>query len=203
MSGRTVNFGFSKHELEKRLTEATMLKQIVATAGAPLEPVTVLKVICAELIEVVGVQHAGFARLNEGEKTLTIVSEYGETKSGSLGVQIALEESEISRLVIACRQPIAVLDAQNDPRMGSGREAAEAFGVVSMLLVPIVAGERVVGTLGLDSYVPREFNAHEIEIVQAASAAAAPLLENAELFEQLRAELHQRQQTEAELRRSR
>jgi diguanylate cyclase (GGDEF)-like protein/PAS domain S-box-containing protein len=203
MNPDTPKTGFDKLELEKRLTEATMLKHIVATAGAPLEPVTVLNVICAELIEVVGVQHAGFARLNEDAETLTIISEFGEAKAGSLGAQIVLEDSEISQLVIARRQPIAVLDAQNDPRMGSGREAAKAFGVESMLIVPIVAGRRVVGTLGLDSYLRREFNQFEIEIVQAASAAAAPLLENAELFDQLRAELRHRQQTETELRRSR
>jgi diguanylate cyclase (GGDEF)-like protein/PAS domain S-box-containing protein len=203
MNPETPKIGFDKLELEKRLTEATMLKHIVATAGAPLEPITVLNVICAELIEVVAVQHAGFARLNEDGEALTIISEFGEAKEGSLGAQILLEESEISQLVISRRQPIGVLDAQNDPRMGSGREAAKAFGVASMLIVPIIAGRRVVGTLGLDSYVQREFNEHEIEIVQAASAAAAPLLENAELFDQLRAELRHRQQTEAELRRSR
>jgi diguanylate cyclase (GGDEF)-like protein/PAS domain S-box-containing protein len=203
MNYETPKAGFDKLELEKRLTEATMLKHIVATAGAPLEPITVLNVICAELIEVVGVQHAGFARLNEDGEALTIISEFGEAKEGSLGAQILLEDSEISQLVISRRQPIGVLDAQNDPRMGSGREAAKAFGVASMLIVPIIAGRRVVGTLGLDSYVQREFNQHEIQIVQAASAAAAPLLENAELFDQLRAELRHRQQTEAELRRSR
>lgn len=194
--------GFNQLELEKRLTDATMLKHIVATAGAPLEPVTVLNVICAELIEVVGAQHAGFARLNEGNETLTVISEFGQGDAGSLGAQIALEGNEITQLVISRRSPVAVLDAQNDPRMGAGREAAKAFGVVSMLIVPIIAGHRVVGTLGLDSYTKREFNEFEIEIIKSASQAAAPLLENAELFDQLRSELRYRQRTEVELRRS-
>ncbi len=195
--------GFNKLELERRLTEATMLKHIVATAGAPLEPVIVLNVICAELIEVVGVQHAGFARLNDDGEALTIISEFRSGNTGNLGAQIPLENNEVTQLVISRRQPVAVLDAQNDPRMGAGREAAKAFGVASMLIVPIISGRRVIGTLGLDSYLPREFNEHEIEIIQSASAAAAPLLENAELFDQLRAELRYRQQTETELRRSR
>ena len=194
--------GFNQLELEKRLTDATMLKHIVATAGAPLEPVTVLNVICAELIEVVGAQHAGFARLNEDGEALTIISEFGQAEAGSLGAQIALEGNEITQLVISRRSPVAVLDAQNDPRMGAGREAAKAFGVVSMLIVPIIAGHRVVGTLGLDSYTRREFNEFEIEIIKSASQAAAPLLENAELFDQLRSELRYRQRTEVELRRS-
>ena len=103
--------GFNQLELEKRLTDATMLKHIVATAGAPLEPVTVLNVICAELIEVVGAQHAGFARLNEGNETLTVISEFGQGDAGSLGAQIALEGDEITQLVISRRSPVAVLDA--------------------------------------------------------------------------------------------
>jgi hypothetical protein len=64
----------SKSELERRLREATMLKQIVATSGAPLEPLTVLNVICSELVSVVGVQHAGFARMSEDRHYLTVCS---------------------------------------------------------------------------------------------------------------------------------
>ncbi|MDX2003716.1 MAG: GAF domain-containing protein [Meiothermus sp.] len=193
----------SRRELDKRLKEATMLKQIVATSGAPLDPLTVLNVICSELTAVVGVQHAGFARLDEDGRFLTIVSEFGNNKSEGGGGRIPLEGNEVSLQVMRERKPLAVLDAQNDPRMGGGREAAKRFGVVSMLLVPILAGDRVLGTLGLDSYEPREFGADEIEIVQAASSAAAPLLENAQLFQQLRAELAERKRAEWELRQSR
>jgi diguanylate cyclase (GGDEF)-like protein/PAS domain S-box-containing protein len=193
----------SKHELDRRLKEATMLKQIVSTAGAPLEPVTVLNVICAELVEVVGVEHAGFARLDDDGQALTVVSEFGLRGAINLGLQIGLEGNEITKQVISTRQPIGVFDAQNDPRMGVGREATRAYGLSSLLIVPIISGERVVGTLGLDSFEPREFNQNEIDLVVSASRAAAPLLENAQLFERLRVELVERTRTEDELRRSR
>jgi diguanylate cyclase (GGDEF)-like protein/PAS domain S-box-containing protein len=193
----------SKHELDRRLKEATMLKQIVSTAGAPLEPVTVLNVICAELVEVVGVEHAGFARLDDDGQALTVVSEFGLRGTINLGLRIGLEGNEITKEVLETRQPIGVLDAQNDPRMGAGREATRAYGLSSLLIVPIIAGEKVVGTLGLDSFEPREFNQNEIDLVVSASRAAAPLLENAQLFERLRVELVERTRTEDELRRSR
>lgn len=193
----------SKKELDRRLKEATMLKQIVATSGAPLDPLTVLNVICSELTAVVGVQHAGFARLSEDGRYLTIISEFGAGQARNTHDRISLEGNEISLQVMRERKPVSVLDAQNDPRMGAGREVAKRFGVVSMLLVPILAGDRVLGTLGLDSYEPREFSSDEIEIVMAASRAAAPLLENAQLFEQLRSELAERKRAEWELRQSR
>ncbi len=200
---RPSSSNLSKPELERRLREATMLKQIVSTAGAPLEPVTVLNVICAELVEVVGVEHAGFARLNDDGQALTIVSEFGLRGEINLGLRIGLEGNDITKQVLKTRQPIAVLDAQNDPRMGEGREATRAYGLSSLLIVPIIAGEKVVGTLGLDSYEPRKFNSAEIDLVVSASRAAAPLLENAQLFERLRVELVERTRTEEELRRSR
>lgn len=193
----------SKKELDRRLKEATMLKQIVATSGAPLDPLTVLNVICSELTAVVGVQHAGFARLGEDGRYLTIVSEFGGGQARNTHDRIPLEGNEVSLEAMRDRKPVAVFDAQNDPRMGGGREAAKRFGVVSMLLVPILAGDRVLGTLGLDSYQPREFGPDEIEIVKAASSAAAPLLENAQLFEQMRNELAERKRAEWELRQSR
>ncbi len=193
----------TRKELDRRLKEATMLKQIVATAGAPLDPLTVLNVICSELTAVVGVQHAGFARLDETGQYLVIVSEYGAGQARNTNDRIPLEGNQISLEVMRDRKPVSVLDAQNDPRMGGGREAAKRFGVVSMLLVPILAGDRVLGTLGLDSYEPREFGPDEIDIVKAASSAAAPLLENAQLFQQLREELAERKRAEWELRQSR
>ncbi len=193
----------SKKELDRRLKEATMLKQIVATSGAPLDPLTVLNVICSELTAVVGVQHAGFARLSEDGRYLTIVSEFGAGEARNTHDRIPLEGNEISLQVLRERKPVSVPDAQNDPRMGAGREVAKRFGVVSMLLVPILAGDRVLGTLGLDSYEPRDFSPDEIEIVMAASRATAPLLENAQLFEQLRSELAERKRAEWELRQSR
>ncbi|RIH87176.1 diguanylate cyclase domain-containing protein [Calidithermus roseus] len=193
----------SKSELERRLREATMLKQIVATSGAPLEPLTVLNVICSELVAVVGVQHAGFARMSEDGHYLTVVAEFGLEHRTGLNERIPLKGNVITQKVIKTRKPIAVLDAQNDPRMGAGREAAKHFGVVSMLIVPILAGERVVGTLGLDSYEPRRFGRNEIALVEAVSRAASPLLENAHLFDQLKSELAERQRAEEELRKSR
>lgn len=197
------NKPISRKELDRRLKEATMLKQIVATSGAPLDPLTVLNVICSELTSVVGVQHAGFARLDESGQYLAIVSEYGAGQARNTHDRIPLEGNDVSIEVMRDRKPVSVLDAQNDPRMGEGREAAKRFGVVSMLLVPILAGDRVLGTLGLDSYEPREFGPDEIDIVKAASSAAAPLLENAQLFQQLREELAERKRAEWELRQSR
>ncbi|RIH89238.1 putative diguanylate cyclase YegE [Calidithermus terrae] len=193
----------SKSELERRLREATMLKQIVATSGAPLEPLTVLNVICSELVEVVGVQHAGFARMSEDGQYLTVVAEFGGEHRTGLNDRIPLKGNVITQKVIKTRRPVAVLDAQNDPRMGAGREAARHFGVVSMLIVPILAGDRVVGTLGLDSYEPRRFGRSEVALVEAVSRAASPLLENAHLFDQLKTELAERQRAEEELRKSR
>lgn len=193
----------SSQELQRRLSEATMLRQIVATSGAPLDPLTVLNVICSELTEVVAVQHAGFARMAEDGSHLTIVSEYGSGVARNSHERISLEGNLATLQVLQTREPLSITDAQNDPLMGPGREVAKAFGVVSMLLVPIVAGDKVIGTLGLDSYSPRQFTAEEIELVQAASSAAAPLLENAQLFEQLRNELAERQRAEWELRQSR
>ncbi|GIW38060.1 MAG: hypothetical protein KatS3mg074_458 [Meiothermus sp.] len=200
---RSPSTSVSKKELDRRLKEATMLKQIVATSGAPLDPLTVLNVICSELTAVVGVQHAGFARLSEDGRYLTIVSEFGAGQARNTHDRISLEGNEITLEVMRERKPVSVPDAQHDPRMGAGREVAKRFGVVSMLLVPILAGDRVLGTLGLDSYEPREFSLDEIEIVMAASRAAAPLLENAQLFEQLRSELAERKRAEWELRQSR
>jgi GAF domain-containing protein len=55
--------------------------------------------------------------------------------------------------------------------------------VASILLLPITAGDRVVGTLGIDSRTVRTFSPDEIALAASATTAAAQVLDKARLLE--------------------
>ena len=62
--------------------------------------------------------------------------------------------------------PIAIYDVQDDPRI-QYPEAAKKEGISSLLGVPIVAGNRVIGALRVYTSEPWEFSIQDITILQA------------------------------------
>jgi diguanylate cyclase (GGDEF)-like protein/PAS domain S-box-containing protein len=189
-------------ELHRQLREIRLLRQISFVASASLEPLVVLTAICRELAGAIGVPQAAFARLADDGSHLLLVAEHRPLGVVGLGIVIPLANNSITLDAIASRQPVAVFDAQNDPRMGEGRASAARLGIQSMLIVPIGAGNEVIGTLGLDSLEPRVFTDEDIRLAQTVASAAAPALEHARLFEALKQELSERQRIETALRAS-
>lgn len=62
--------------------------------------------------------------------------------------------------------PIAIYDVQDDPRI-QYPEAAKKEGISSLLGVPIIAGNRVIGALRVYTSEPWEFSIQDITILQA------------------------------------
>ncbi len=189
-------------DLGRRLRETDLLRQVSSAASASLEPLTVLTAMCRELAGALGVPQAAFARLAEDGSHIVVVAEHRPPGVIGLGLVISLSGNAITEQAITTREPIAVLDAQHDPRMGDGARSAAALGISSMLIVPIVAGGTVIGTLGLDSLEPREFTPEDVRLAQTVASTAAPALEHARLFESLEGELLERRRIEAALRTS-
>ncbi len=191
-----------RNELEQRLREANLLRRIAVSASASLVPTQVLTAICTELARAIGVPQAAFARFGEDKSYLTLVAEHRPPGIVGLGTIISMKDNTITNWVVDRREPVAIYDAQNDPILGQAREATRKLGVASLLLVPIVAEDEVLGTLGLDSPVLRQFSAAEISLVMTAASVAVPALENARLFGHVQDELAERRRVEEVLRQS-
>ena len=85
----------------------------------------------------------------------------------------------ISGRVIAERRSIYVPDTQLEPDF--------IFfdpGIRSLLVVPLIVRDRVIGTLSIDDTVPNAFH-EEVRLLTIAAAQAAAAIENAQLYESL------------------
>jgi two-component system sensor histidine kinase/response regulator len=79
-----------------------------------------------------------------------------------------------------------VADAQHDPQLAPVHHLMQERGVSSLLILPLIVRDEVVGTIGLDAIERREFTEEEITLATNAAAAAAQALENAWADETLR-----------------
>ncbi len=186
---------------EQQLLEARILRRVNA-AAAKFEPLHVLNVLCAEIAKALHADSAAFGQLNLARDAIEIIAEYRTSGSSAIGVLLPLAGNDITPQVLEQRRPVVIEDAQHNIEFGSNRQAAIRFGICSMLIVPIMAGKEVIGTLGVDSLTPRVFSPADQNLVMSVVQAAIPALKQTHMIEALRNELIERHSIEQALRGS-
>jgi len=172
----------AEEELLRRNRELTLLNRVIAAAASSLDPQTVLHTTLRELANGLDLLQGGAALLDESETQLTVVAEYlQENRHSALGARIPIAGNPSTQYVLEQRLPLAIAEAQSDPRLSPLHGLMQQRGVASLLLLPILIHGRAVGTLGLDSFTPREFSPEEISLAASATAAAAQAIELARL----------------------
>jgi diguanylate cyclase (GGDEF)-like protein/PAS domain S-box-containing protein len=174
-------------DLERRLREAELFIRI-NTAAAHGSPVAVLSTICREVAQAIGVPGAGFGQLDADGRTLTVIAEHRAEGTSAMGVQFT-SSNPLTRAVIETRKPVIVGDVNTDERLADSRSGLQALGICSMMIVPVIAHDEVIGTLGLDAYTPHEFTPSDVNLVSSVIRAAVPVLEQTRLFAQLQSTL--------------
>jgi PAS domain S-box-containing protein len=104
-------------------------------------------------------------------------------------------------LALQTRQPAISRDVGADPRFRE-RARAQADGVVSGLMLPLLARDRVSGILAIFTQSPHEFSAEELDLLTSFAAQAAVALENARLYAELKQAYEDLRRAQDELVRS-
>lgn len=124
---------------------------------------------------------------NEDERVLTLTATNGLALSGVGRVKLGLGEG-ITGWVAAQRQPLAVPDVREESRFIWVPDL-DQDRFTSMLSVPILAHDRVVGVMNVQTIDPHDFSSEEIDFLSAVAAQIAGVVEmsalNARLSRQL------------------
>jgi len=93
-------------------------------------------------------------------------------------------DASIAGWIVKNQQPAIVLDTKNDPRHFSKVGKITQVETQSLLGVPLIARERVIGVLEAINKRAGEFNEEDQELLMALGGQAATAIENARLFQQ-------------------
>jgi signal transduction histidine kinase len=83
------------------------------------------------------------------------------------------------------RQPVTVQIGDLDPE-STWVQRWKARGTISGLILPLVAGNSVIGFIELEANGPRCFGRRELDLAEALAAGAAVAIQNAQLYEDVR-----------------
>jgi PAS domain S-box-containing protein len=177
----------AQSELERRLDEMTLLTEITTLISSGAAIPSALNTVCAILAEFLQVPQAGFAIIDAQRNTAVVIADYHPPgASAAEGVEIPIAGNPSMEHVLTHKTSLVVQDAQHDPILAPLHDLMRQRQVCSILIVPIVAGGQVIGTLGFDSFEPRAFTQADVDLVQHAASQAGQLLMRAQAEEELR-----------------
>ena len=181
-------------ELERKLWNMTVLNRIMTAVSSATEPEKVLQTICRELVYTFQLAKAAVALIQEDKTHLRVVSEFiiAEAKP-SVDILIPLQDNEATNYVLQFRKPYMMTYAQSDKKQNQHlNKVAEAHNTASILILPLIVKDEVIGTLALNSSEIRTFTEEEIQLAQNVSSIAGQALANAQLVHALQHELQTR-----------
>ena len=117
-----------------------------------------------------------------------------------IGTLMNDKEEPHAVLAIDTRSPVAIDDAFSDERVN--RDRMRKWGIRSVLVVPLLTNEDVVGVLFFNFHKhPVSFTVADVDFASQLAISAGLALENARLFAELQRQLSERSQTETALQR--
>jgi len=140
----------------------------------------ILKLVVTVTAEVMGSKICSLWILDEQQKVLklratqTISKEYLKERSLRLGEGVV---GHVART----RQPMVIRDVLAEPKYKE-KDLARKEGLTSMLSVPLVVKDKVIGVINAYSQTPHDYSPTEVNLLIAVANQAAVAIENTELM---------------------
>ncbi len=182
-----VGQAFLYAENERRVREVTLLGKIISATALADNLQEAMERVCAELAHFFGAPQAAFALLNPQGTVAEVIAEYRQPgRPSALNETIPVEGNPSMACLIEHRQPLAIPDAQHDPLLEPVHDLMRRRGTVSLLLIPITVGQRVVGTLGIDMVTRYAFTQEDLTLAQHVAAQIGQTLERLNLLNNMK-----------------
>ena len=138
---------------------------------------TTLDSLVERTVVALGVKGGILRLIDEGSNNLVQVAAFGLSEAylqkGALNADQSIPE-------VLAGKPVWIKNAYDDPRL-QYPEALRAEGLNTVLSVPVIAGEQVIGVLRLHSVEPRDYSPEDLEFVSALAEMGGLAIANARL----------------------
>lgn len=136
--------------------------------------------------------------LNEDSQELELIAYRGVSVDFIQGLKGLKVGEGFNGTVVQTGQPLLVSDISSDPRLT--RDVVKHEGILTQLVVPLKAKEKVVGTLSVAGHYPRVFKEEEIDLLTTIGRQVGVAIENSRLYEQERRHAEEQKELQEILR---
>jgi GAF domain-containing protein len=182
------------HELTRSVDQLTALGEVGQAVSSTLDLDTVLTTIVSRAAELAGTDGGAIYEYDDATEQFRLRAEQG--LAGGLvaarrEVGIRKGEGAIGRLAVT-REPIHIADiAQDGAYQSRLRDVLLGAGIRSLLAVPLLREDRLIGGLVVNRKQPGEFAPEVIALLKTFATQSALAIQNARLFRELADKSHQ------------
>ena len=168
---------------ETEYTYLSAFMHITRAINSSINLKEVLNLIVKSTSETTSSKGCTLMLLDEENQKLEVKSYYGLSdqyiEKGPLSADKSISDTLKGK-------PVIIEDATRDPRVQYPQEAKKE-GIASIVSVPIILRERIIGVLRLYTAMPCRFTQDDIDFLSAIAMQSGIAIENAKMFELVKA----------------
>ncbi|MBN2502212.1 MAG: GAF domain-containing protein [Anaerolineales bacterium] len=170
-----------------RSDQLQLLQEVTAVAASHLDPIQLLDAVAQQLVEGFNLLRCGMITFDDDLEVGTLIADAAATtvkdEQSFIGTKLVLADNEVTLEVIRTQKPVVLYDVQENPRTAAIHEELSARGVHSLIITPLIARNRIMGTIGLDIGDPdRKVDEDDLALIEQISVQVATALDVAFLF---------------------
>jgi K+-sensing histidine kinase KdpD len=169
----------SASDAERKLRELSFLHEVARLASSARDWDEMLRVVIGRTTDAMGAEVSSLYLLERSDGMLRLVATNGLNRGGIGRATLRVGEGIVGWVANA-RVPLASRDVRTDPRWKWVPEVDEKR-FVSMLSVPVVARDEVIGVMNVQTVQPRDFGHEEIDFLQTIANQVAGIIEKGRL----------------------
>jgi signal transduction protein with GAF and PtsI domain len=170
-----------ERQLAQKTAQLAALREIGRAINAAWELEATLDLITRRTAGVMGMDSCSIYLLDPRGESLVLKATTGLASEAVGHAQLRLGEG-LTGWAARAGEPVAVADAVRDPRFKYLPETQETR-FQSLLAVPLVNQDRVIGSMNVQTRAHHEFSSEEVELLSLIADLAAGALEKAMLYE--------------------
>jgi PAS domain S-box-containing protein len=169
-------------DLQAQTERLALVNRVSAMLSQTLDEQMIYAIAAHELQTALATQYAGLVLFQPDGESGRLVMDTHPTRHTDRDQTIPLKANPSIEHVRRTRRPLVSSDVLHDPLFAPVRDLLRARGTASLVIVPLVVGDEVIGTLGLDSTTPREFSEAECDLLATIANQVSIAIAKAQLY---------------------
>lgn len=169
----------------ERAARLDLIGRVAAAISSTLDLDEILQLAVDGLAEVFNVKQCAVVMFDEAREYGEVSAEYLEAGCiSATRFRLPLRDNPQMKIILETKKPLVVDDVQHDPSMEKIRDIMKQRRTLSMIIVPIVLDDEVVGTIGIDAIdEQRRFSGEDAELAQVVADQVAAAIKNAQSYQ--------------------
>lgn len=171
--------------LKQKIQELQTLNEIVQAISSSLEPKEILRIIMEKTADLIKAEGWSVLLLDHDKRELVFEAAAGAAGKKILGMRLQVGQG-VAGWVARYGQSLIVSDVTKDPRFYSGVDKRTKFTTKSILCVPMISRNKIIGVVEVVNKVGGEpFTQDDLEIFENLVAHITVALENAAIYRKM------------------